>query len=162
MASSLFIDISACGVLDVCTKSVQPALHTASQEQLQHPEFQMGIPAPQAPSWSAHCSSGKHLSCYSTSAGFCFPFLACIFLSWKSFYCFIWYERKVGNVDWAVTLCQALCCALDMDYLISCSSSRPEEGATINPISRGGNWDETGNSDTQVSLDPEAIFYDRV
>lgn len=36
----------------------------------------------------------------------------------------------------------------------SCSSSRPEEGATINPTSRGGNLDETGNSDTQVPLDP--------
>lgn len=80
-----------------------------------------------------------------------------MFLSWPRFFCL---QSPlvvfVGRKGKAVTFTEPLLCAGCL-----CSSSRPEEGATINSISRGGNLDETGNSDTQVSLDPFFIIVSR-
>lgn len=50
---------------------------------------------------------------------------------------------KVGNIYWAITLCQALCCALDVDCLIL--SWHHAEGAITTPVSRGENWAEGGD-----------------
>lgn len=75
MASSLFIDISACGVLDASTQSARLALH-GQQGMVTTPRIPDGNSSSSRTSLMDSLFVRNTPELPSASAGFCFPFLA--------------------------------------------------------------------------------------